>query len=259
MIRFFALLLFFALPPTLIGFLLFGVMGAVVGLALGDLVLVFVGLRTERVVSRFLRAGELADIPLQRTFERVVTELETAKDYEVMRPEVWLYPDALPNALAVRGFGGDGSIFLSQGLVAQLTEAEIRAVLKTSLLRLQESQWVLNSLCAGLAIRIFRRMPVGWKKLLFSSAQSTRQEGESLTVWNLVVFLLLFPFGRFFQRLCIRIPIEQSQDGLTPEDKNAWQDAVRKIRTAAERAGHVENPGASVLFLISPDPADRIL
>lgn len=256
--RLLALLLMVAAPTAGLGAILWGYPGAAAGVLLADLFLIIAAFRSDRFFARVLRASREIPAGLDTTLRFAHEELVREDAFRYPVPRFWVYPDALPNALTVRSLGSEGSIFISQGLLGILSEAELRAVIRESIRRIEDSEWLFNSLCASLASRTLRLVPAGCRQLFFAGAAPGAFRGN-LGVTRLVTFLLVAPLARLFLGFCG----ESSRYG-GPRDPGGLSEphlvtAMRKAAAAAAKAGMNPLPGAAALYLVGPGPADRIL
>ena len=139
-------------------------------------------------------------------------------------------------------------MYLSRGLVASLTEDELRAVLRWSALRCARSGLGLESLCGAAAIRLFRGVPSSWRAIALEGGlpipgDAPGRHVPELNPLSALRFLVVYPWADLFFR-CSHLarmlgssPVEELLPdpsgimGLWAED---WIGAMRKASRAAE-------------------------
>lgn len=205
-------------PNVVIGGALRGVRGAEVGLLLGFGIILFSALRAERVVKKVCRATSQTSPGIARTIELAMAKTNFAI------PRVLVYADPFPNVLVVKSLGSKGSIFLSQGLIAQLNDFEIQAILGMCIESLNRPGVLLHSLSSSLALWILSFWPESWKNLMFPSQIKWRENKENLSPLSAIPLLILFPIALLFYKLG-QIPAQKGPKNLSDENRAA---ALRK-------------------------------
>jgi hypothetical protein len=201
----------------------------------------FLGLTLEQRFTRLCRAAPRLSEGFQLTIRRAF------EDLPLPWPLVRVFPSALPQFAVVRSWGGAGSVFVSEGLAALLSEEELRAVLRWCALRCARPGLSLQSLFGQMAIWAFSCIPEGWRSTVLEQAlprfdRSSSKEVRGLRPWSSLRFLVFFPFANGFFRL--------SQFNLRPEPdlrlagaelhrsmpalSEHWFSAMRKISRAAQ-------------------------
>jgi hypothetical protein len=237
-----ALELTLALPLAGLGWLAAGWRGAAAAAALGTLVLLITAFRGERIVGRLHGARDALPGGLRRTLGRVLDAESGAA------PRLLLVPDPSPNALVAGSLGGGRTIFLTQGLVALLTEPELRAILTQCVRRARAPGAALRTLTAVLAYRVLSAAPREWTELALTGTSRS----ERLSPLRAILFCALFPAGTWLVRLGGR-----PEPGGDPGP--AWADAARKIDAQIRRWGSQAYPGMLALQLFYPWPGGNVL
>jgi hypothetical protein len=191
------ILVIFSIPTVLFGFLLFGNYGAVGGLILPLTWLLLTALSAEYRLARTLRANAEVPAGLSHSLEWVANR----RGGNEKLPQILVYCDPSPNLLITRSLGRNGTIFLSQGLIAYLNEEELRATLKLSLSRIKQSGIVFHSFCLVLAFGLLKISPGSWVNLVEGERVLTPKQEQYLTPISALGFLVMFPFVRFFLKL----------------------------------------------------------
>lgn len=237
--------LFFGFPLGLV----FGLKGLLAGVLGVDLLLTWAAFYCERGVTRRLRAVIIPSSGLLNSLGEVLNQFkrESRGALPLSAPQVRIFADPFPRALAVRGWAGNGVLILSSGLVEQLTEAELRSVLRYGFLRLQDSGWIFYSMCSYLLIGLLQLAPKTWIELYFSSGTCrTSRKQKQLGVdplFSTLWFMILLPWIRFLLTLAQPLPLA------TSEGKFFFNAAMRKFGGFAQNQPPLGCPGAKPLFL----------
>lgn len=229
--QFLSLFLVASFLSGILGALFFGFNGACSGGLLTNFFLIWIAFFSEQVMIRALRAQAPSPGVLNSYWASIQEQGSCPSDM----PQLLIYADPLPNALSVRRMAGNGSILLSTGLLAQMSEAELRAVLKANLFCVRQARWAFSSLCACLLFGLLKLAPRTW-------VDGKRPVRLNESAWVAGYFLLLFPWIRFL----LKMGDPGRFDGSLGFE---WDSAVRKIKSSIHCLGHPECPGALMLFV----------
>lgn len=242
MFRFLTLPIVLALPFGILFGLFLGLKGMIPAALLVAGFLFYAALRVEKGLIRIFHARDYRSTGIDHSIELA---MESAHPRLSRRPRIMSYPDLLPNAIIIRSLGGNGAVLLSQGLLSQLNEEELRSVLSVCLLRLDQPGWVFTSVCSMLAVWTFSIAPRAWTQLAISSRSNSEQR---FTALSLLRFLLLFPLANFFVRLATPAQLPRAPD---PSAFIAMRKIDRIVRSIGE-VQRVASLGACALFLVNP-------
>lgn len=208
--------------------------GLVFGLAVGLAFWLLFGFGLERLARRLGGGARRAGSGPLATLERsVLSRARTGR-----KPKLWVSAEPHPCAWVVRSWGSAGSIVISQGVLEQLEEFELRAVLKVLAERAGRLETVLQSYGAVLAALVLSLAPSAWVPLLFSSgggAAMRRERGvvdRGQTPASLLAFVALYPWIAIFHHLgsgCRRTAAASTSDAFE------FQQAVRKLTPSLDR------------------------
>lgn len=172
-------------------------------------------------------------------------------------PHIEVYADPSLNALVARSiFGGPGRIFLSQGLLSNLEERELRAVIFECEVRLRLSGLKRRTLAAVLAHRLLGKAPGFWAEALLAGKSVPAPRSGIRVAWQLVGFVMLLPTIRW---LITRSPLQVTAPTSEPPGSLDLADASRKIwRTHClwPRSG---SPAFRNLWVFPPENAGSML
>jgi hypothetical protein len=157
-------------------------------------------------------------------------------------PRLRVFPDPSPNALVLRPLFGEPFVYLSEGLLSLLNEAELRAVFRACASAAGGAGLSLRTLCAWWAVGSVRWMPARWTRTVWRGAPA---ESGSLTVGSFLGFLALYPVVRGLHRLGGSIHAANEAD----LDLSA---ALQKLDRAVSSWDLSQSPGAVALYLRRP-------
>jgi hypothetical protein len=115
---------------------------------------------------------------------------------EADRLPIATLPDPVPNALVVRGPLGAGRVFVSQGLLSQLSDDELQAVLRLCRERLSAPGLARRCVTALLAHRLLERSPATWVNLLVAGEGRSARPSGATQAWQLFGFAAMLPLIR---------------------------------------------------------------
>ena len=206
--RFFLVWLTLSIPFVLIFSVVQPQKGWALGLMLGVVCFLVVGLLSETWILGLHSLVDYAPRGLKRSIERVEEQLRVQGQLQVK-----IYRDAAPKALVLRSWGSFGTVLLSQGLVASLTESELRKLLTHCWKHLRHSETVLATMTAYLAQFLMRFSSSSWVHVFYLQAESQAQwEKRKLSPQSILSFLIFYPWFRFFLLLGRKIRHPEAED-----------------------------------------------
>lgn len=151
-------------------------------------------------------------------------------------PRVFVFGSPLPSFAVARSFVGEGEgvIFISRGLLAQLSENELRAALRWCALRSRQPGVALESLCAYAALRLYALAPAGWREV------GSRPGARGLDPLSCLAFLFVHPLAQYLAEAGRHWPDEvdlalvPDPSGVMGEWQEHWFSAVRGVRRALD-------------------------
>jgi Zn-dependent protease with chaperone function len=194
--------------------------------------LLWMSFSAEGLLRRLLHVQDEVPAPLTRSLAAVCYERGETP------PSVAFFRDPAPQILAVKSLRSEGTIFVSQGLIAVLDEEELRDILQQTLGRLQSPDMLVRSLAATLAIRALRISPPAWVSLFFGGQTLAFQQASQGSALSFIRFSILLPWVRFF--LARSIPLQREL---------RRGDALQKIEGLIGSGGFLGVPGADYLYL----------
>jgi hypothetical protein len=241
--RLFGFFACFSIPCVVIGFLADHVRGAIVGASISAFSLFLLGIFAERILLRILKISTLGEQNpgLVRTLERA-----SVRD----RIQIKIFQDPSLNALAIKGWGSQGTIILSQGLISRLSEAQLRAVLRHLADRCDTVGYSLTTLGAVIAAGVFSLAPKGWVNWAFYGRHELSSQ-DGFTPISAIRFLVLYPFARIFVRLG-GIGVSNRISDPKSNKSEVLAEALCELNRSASLWSGQLNPGLVNLCLVSP-------
>ena len=238
--KMFTLLALFCVPFIILGGVFFGKVGALAGLSLGALGVLFIAIFSESLTAHIFKGSPSIQSGSLLTLREA---LDAGNRRRI--PDLYVYPDPIPDVLTLRSFGGKGAILLSQGLLSLVSEEELRGLLRLSDRRNFQRGAVLQGFCLFVAMILFKSAPRSWGNLLYSAESTQIERGvgtrSELGPFSALISVLFFPFIRFLLKMGNLELDAQCQIELSP----ACLSALHKINQAVQ----VLRPGRPQHFL----------
>lgn len=186
------------IPLVLVGACLGGLRGAGFGFLIALMAVLVLSFLIELLAIKIQKASSVIPRGLDKSLEFSAVALHKDKSLNQTRlPRLFVFSDPLSYALVVKSLGGNGVLLLSQGLVTSSNEQELRKVLKTCLLELQQSGIVTESFFSIMGLGLFRLIPSPWVRFL----QSGKPGLSPISLVGLWMFLSMMPLLLSFKRV----------------------------------------------------------
>ena len=252
--RLILLLVAVLLPFGLLGLAIGKPAGMALSLLVGTGMLIYLASTAERTVVQSLADVQVASPGTCHSVNRV-----TREELGVTTPEVYEVAESAPNALIARFGGGAGRIILTQGLLASISEEELRVVIRALVLRLRSPLLSRQTFCASLAHRLLQWAPEGWTRFVLAGESPSAVDPDRLPPLAFLGFLLIYPWARFL------IWCGNSAEGGGPpaefsaDELLLWGNAMRKVGGSSQTARFTGQPGLLALYLCPPCPISDVL
>ena len=240
--RLVALEIFLVFPWIGLGWAIAGLGGVLVAILFFYLIILVLGFSAEKIVALSHNAGSETPPGLQRTLARV---LEQGGVPPARAPKLLVFPDPAANAAIARSLGSNGLILISQGLISQMSEQELRSVIHHCIIACQPTEAAVTSICAVLASGALRLAPKRWVELTLQSNSSRGiRSGSDLGPLGAIAFLFFLPVAQIFVKLGGNV---QWNGNPSP---GHLETAFLKIQTSLSRWDSSWNPGFNSLYLV---------
>ncbi len=184
-----------ALLPGGIGFFLKNWLGAAIGFSGVVIMMAAVAMTVEKRMIRFYRAVSTQSLGLMQSLRGVMQQSCAGMPI----PRFYTYVDPIPRFCCIRAWGSQGTILMSQGLLARLDEEELRKILKLSVFKLNQSTVFLYTFYSVLIILCLQWVPPSWRKIFFQKERMIAQtQTSSFHPLTTLKFLLFLPWVQFF-------------------------------------------------------------
>ncbi len=252
--RLILLLVAILLPFGLFGLTVGKPAGMALGLLMGIGLLIYWASTAEKTVMESLSDIQAASPGTFHSVSRV-----TREELGVTTPEVYEVAEAAPNALIARFGGGAGRIILTQGLLASISEEELRVVIRALVLRLRSPLLSRQTFCASLAHRLLEWAPKEWTRFVLAGDSPDVAEPDRLRPLAFLGFLLIYPWARF-----VIWCGNSAEGGAPPAEFSAdelllWGNAMRKVGGSSQTARFTGQPGLLALYLCPPRPMSDVI
>ncbi len=256
----FPILVFLVCAPLAgVGFAVAQNPGAAAGTLTGLLALLTISFCSERVILRKFSGTRELPMGLAKSLEYGMAGLA---DLEELRPKLAVFPSSAPNAVVVRELGSPGTLLLSQGLLALLSEPELRSILRLCAVELRSPGIRIRSLSAVLALWVLELAPRNWVETILTGRRIPKPNSKnSLGPFSAMLFLLLFPAARSFLALSRRsshftVLLVNARQGPGAEPAYHWgricSGALQRMSQTLTTSNVTENPGAAYLHVLVP-------
>ncbi|NOZ32687.1 MAG: zinc metalloprotease HtpX, partial [Alphaproteobacteria bacterium] len=237
-----------------IGFLLGGPAGTLLALAVAVAINAFSYWNSDKLVLRMQNA-----VPVDATRApklKIMVE-ELARNAGIPTPKLYIIQSDQPNAFATGRSPEHGAVAVSKGLLAQLTHAEVAAVIAHELAHIRSRDTLTMTITATLAGAISMLAQFG----LFFGA---RGSNNPLGLIGTLAMVFLAPMAAMVVQLAISRTREYEADRDGAEisgDPLALASALEKISQLARQIDNPaarRTPGMAHMYIISPLTGQRM-
>jgi heat shock protein HtpX len=187
---------------------------------------------SDRMALRAMRARPVGEA-VAPTLHRVVRELSTRARQPM--PRIYLSPTDSPNAFATGRGPRTAAVCCTTGLLGELDERELRAVVAHELAHIYNRDILLSSVAGALAAAILGAISLAW---LVPVGRDADDDAGMPAVPGLMLALLIAPLASSLVQLSVSRSREFSADIYAARltgDPLAMADALRKLDRATAR------------------------
>lgn len=189
----------------------------------------------DRLALRAMRARPVGETQAP-TLHRVVRELATQARQPV--PRIYLSPTESPNAFATGRSPRNAAVCCTTGLLRELDEDELRAVVAHELGHVYHRDILLSSVAGALAAAILWTIGLSWLLPQLLSAGRDDDDSGLAGLPGMLLAMLLAPLASHLVRLCVGRGREYRADSYAVRltgDPLALAAALRKLDAATSR------------------------
>jgi heat shock protein HtpX len=204
---------------------------------------------SDRIALRASRArplGEAEAPELHRTVARLAGEAE------VPRPRLYLIAAEQPNAFATGRSPRHAAIAVTEGLLAQLTPAEVAGVVAHELAHIRNRDTLVSSIAAMIAGAIAAIANVFQFSLLFGGGE---EDAGPLGLIGELVAIIVAPLAAMLLQLGISRQREYLADATAARvlgEGRPLADALERLERGVEAAPLAVNPATAALYIANP-------
>jgi heat shock protein HtpX len=228
---------------------LFGRGGAIIGLALGLLIVGFSYWKSDSLAIRAARAVP-ADEARHPQYFATVRELSTAAGMPM--PRLYISPEPQPNAFATGRNPEHAAVAVTEGLLAACTWAEVRGVLAHELMHVRNRDILIGSVAAAVATGIsFIANMAMWGAML-GGRSGDDDEGGTIAV---LATAILAPIAAGLLQMALSRSREFEADRSGAELIGTGEplaQALQKLEVYAARVPMEIAPAQAQAFIVNP-------
>ncbi|MDQ4095604.1 MAG: zinc metalloprotease HtpX [Actinomycetota bacterium] len=239
------------------GQLLFGGMGAYVGLAIG---LVFVGGSywfSDKIAIAASRAKPVSEQEAPELY-RMVRELTLAANMPM--PRLFVTPDEQPNAFATGRNEKKAAVAVTEGITRMLGPDELRGVLAHELAHVKNKDILIGSVAAAIAMGItFLARMVMWGAM-FGGGGGDDDDGGN--IFGLLAMMILAPIAAFILQAAVSRSREFEADRTGAALAGNGEPLARALEKLHESAKHVPmnvNPAQASMYIVNPFTGRKVM
>jgi heat shock protein HtpX len=204
---------------------------------------------SDRIVLAMHRAHEVTP-QQQPALHRMVEEL--ARRAEIPKPRVFVIPEAQPNAFATGRNPERGVVAVTEGIMAMLSERELRGVIAHELAHVKNRDILVASVAASISAAVTYIAQAVQFAAIFGGQRDDEEEGSA-------VGSLALAFVAPIAATLVQLGISRSREYLADEtgarftgDPEGLASALEKLELGARHIPAHVQPATASLFIVSP-------
>lgn len=231
-----------------LGYAFFGTSGIVMGLLFAGVMNIGSYLYSDRLVVRMTGARELEDGEAPGLREMVA---ELAEEAGIPEPRLYVQETDTPNAFATGRSPERGVVCVTQGLLRDCSEDEVRGVVAHEMGHIANRDTLVQSIAGTLAGAVSMVAQL----LLFSTMDG--EEGHPAMLFG---GMLLAPLAATMLQTAISRSREYSADRFAADivDPTYLADALRSIEASVSSRPMQGNQGTSHMYIVNPFRGQRM-
>ena len=223
-----------------VGWVLGGLWGTLIALALAVIINFLSYWYSDRIVLKMYRAKQLHDPEMQKIVEHV------AREARIPKPRLYLVKGEAPNAFATGRGPGNSAIAVTEGLM-KLNKGEIEGVIAHEMAHIRNRDILISSIAATIGGAISFLAQMGYFMMF-----GRKGEGNLL---GLVLIVIFAPLAAVLVRLAITRNREYKADevgAVISKKPHELASALRKISEFSREKPLKGNSATSHMWIVNP-------
>jgi heat shock protein HtpX len=233
---------------VIIGQVLFGYVGAIIGLAIG---LVFVGFSYWRSDTLAIRAARAAPVTEQEMPQYYAIVRELTQQLGMPMPKLYVTPDQQPNAFATGRNPEHAAVAVTQGILRILTWDQLRGVLAHEISHVGNRDILIGSVAAAIAVGITFIANI----LQFTAIFGGGRDDEGSNPIALLALAILAPLAAGLLQAALSRSREFEADRTGAQligDGEPLAQALEKLEAGARQIPMNIDPAHASAFIVNP-------
>ena len=234
---------------VLIGGVLFKGAGAVIGLAIGLLLVGASYWFSDKIAIKASRAKPVSEAEAPG-FYRSMRELTAAAGMPM--PKLYITPDQQPNAFATGRNPQHSAVAVTQGITQILTEEELRGVLAHELAHVRNRDILIGSVAAAIAMGITFVARMAMWGAMFGGGGDRDNNGGAL---GLILMAVLAPVAAMLLQMAISRSREYEADRMGARLAGGGEPlarALEKLHASAKKVPMNVHPAQAQAYIVNP-------
>lgn len=231
---------------------LFGKGGIMIAFLLAAGMNIFSYWFSDKLVLKMYKAQQVTEAQQPRLYNMV---RELAMKAQLPMPKVYVIPNDQPNAFATGRNPENSAVAVTEGIMRNLSENELRGVLGHELAHIKNRDILIGTIAAVFAGAISMLANMAQWAAIFGGGRSSDEEGNGGGGIGLIVMAILAPIAALLIQMAIsrsREYIADSTGARFHGNPHDLANALRKLHTAAQRVPMDASPTTAHMFIVNP-------
>ena len=205
---------------------------------------------SDKIVLRMYGAKEISTDKAP-TLHRIIRDLTLRA--QMPMPKLYLIPQEAPNAFATGRDEKHAAVAVTEGILRNLDERELRGVLAHELSHIKNRDILIGTIAATMAGAISMLANMAHWGMIFGGRSSDDREGGHPIVALLMI--IIAPLAAMLVQMAISRSREFGADAsgaMMSGDPLSLANALRKLEQGAQRIPMEANPATAHMFIVNP-------
>jgi heat shock protein HtpX len=205
---------------------------------------------SDKIVLRMYGAKEIS-ADKAPTLHRIIRDLTLRA--QMPMPKLYLIPQEAPNAFATGRDEKHAAVAVTEGILRNLDERELRGVLAHELSHIKNRDILIGTIAATMAGAISMLANMAHWGMIFGGRSSDAREGGHPVVALLMI--IIAPLAAMLVQMAISRSREFGADAtgaVISGDPLSLANALRKLEQGAQRIPMDANPATAHMFIVNP-------